>query len=156
MRMKRDMIAAGVCTNKRSGFTFIELLMALLIISVLAAVVGISFGHIPGKARMAAARDQLGRFKVAVEMYYSDNGNYPTQEQGLNALCAKPTSAPVPAQYPESGYLDSLQTPKDPWGNEYAYMVPGRGGKAYEIVTYGKDGEQGGEGEAADISSLEL
>ena len=142
--------------TRESGFTFIELLVAILIISILATTVGVVVRHLPGRARVAATKDQVGRMKVALEMYYAEQGRFPTLEQGLDALCRIPTIAPVPTQYPESGYLDSLNAPKDAWGNEYAYFIPGRGGKQYEIVSYGRDGEPGGSGEDADISSLEL
>ena len=142
--------------NGRSAFSFSELLVVILIISVLATTVGVVVRHLPAKARVAKARDEIGRFKTALEMYYTDNGNYPTLEQGLGALCAIPTISPIPRNYPEGGYLDSLNVPVDPWQNEYAYFIPGREGKAYEIVSYGGDGQPGGDGEDADISSLEL
>ncbi len=80
----------------------------------------------------------------------------PTQEQGLAALCVKPSVSPVPEQYPEDGYLESRKVPLDPWNREYVYLVPGRNGESFEILTYGSDGEPGGEGEAADTSSSDL
>lgn len=139
-----------------SGFTFIELLVTILIISILATTVGVVVRHLPGKARVAQTRAQIGTLKVAMEMYHADQGRFPSQEQGLPALCRIPTIPPVPTRYPEGGYLESLDMPKDAWGNDFAYFLPGRGGKPYEIVSYGGDGEPGGSGEDADISSLEL
>ena len=76
--------------------------------------------------------------------------------QGLDALCTAPTHDPVPPDYPEGGYLDSLEVPKDPWKRDYVYFMPGRSGKPFEVITYGRDGEPGGEDQDEDISSLEL
>ena len=85
-----------------------------------------------------------------------DNGRYPTGQQGLEALCRKPTTAPIPPAYEEGGYLKKPGIPRDEWGNAFVYMVPGPDGTPYEILSYGSDGEPGGEGEAADISSLDV
>ena len=85
-----------------------------------------------------------------------DNGRFPTQAQGLTALVGKPTVPPIPQVFRPEGYLESRNLPLDPWGNPYVYLIPGTDGSAYEIVTYGSDGEPGGEEEAADISSAGL
>jgi general secretion pathway protein G len=143
-------------TTARSAFTLIELLVVVLIISILATVVGVYVLDMPGQARVSAAKAQVGAFDVALERYYVAHGGFPTEEQGLAALCREPTSSPVPENYPDSGYLKTLEIPKDQWGNEYVYSVPGPEGRPYEIVSYGADGEPGGEGTDADISSLAL
>ena len=143
-------------TNNRSAFTLVELLVVVLIISILSTVVGLSIQHMPGRARVAAAKAQLGTFKIALQSYQTEQGFFPSEQQGLDALCHQPTIPPVPGNYPEGGYLDSLNVPADPWGNNYTYFMPGRGGKSFEIVSFGKDGQPGGSGENADISSLEL
>ncbi|MCA1808612.1 MAG: type II secretion system major pseudopilin GspG [Kiritimatiellia bacterium] len=142
--------------RNNSGFSFIELLVTIVIISILVGVVGLSVLHRPGEARVAAARLQIRTFKQALQMYRMDQGQYPTQAQGLEALCVRPVRPPVPEHYPAEGYIDSRQVPFDPWNNPYIYLVPGRQGTPCEVLSYGADGEPGGEGEAADISSLDL
>ena len=139
--------------RRKSGFTLMEVLVVILIISILATTVGIVVRHLPGRARVAKARTEIGQIRTALEMYCSDQGRFPSQAQGLHALCQKPTVPPVPKDYPESGYLDRSSVPRDPWGNEYVYSAPGRNGRPYEVTSYGRDGEPGGTGEDADISS---
>ena len=142
--------------NRKSGFTFMEILIAMLIISILSGVVGLSLYQWLRRAKVEAARSQIKTFQTALQMYRADQGKLPTQEQGLEALCQAPTSDPVPKQYPPEGYLESRMVPKDPWGNPYVYVVPGRHGEPYEVISYGSDGEEGGNGEAADITSSAL
>jgi general secretion pathway protein G len=141
---------------RRSGFSFIEILVVVAIISILATTVGVSVYQWIEKANVAKARTQIGDFNIALNGYNADNGRFPTEAQGLASLCAAPTIPPEAKNYPEGGYLQSLAIPKDPWGNEYSYAVPGPGGKPYEIASYGRDGEPGGEGVDADISSLDI
>lgn len=141
----------------RKGFTMIELLVVVLIITILSSIVAVKFFAEPDKARIAAARAQIDNFKLALNMYRTENGFFPTQEQGLLSLIEKPTTEPVPSKYPEGdGYLDSIILPMDPWQNDYVYMVPGSHGERFEIISYGADGEPGGEGVNADISSSGL
>ena len=137
----------------RGGFTFLEVLVSLLIVSILSGVVGLSLYQYVRKAKVEAARTQIKTFQTAIQIYRTEIGRLPTQEQGLAALCAKPAADPVPATYPEEGFLDNQTIPLDPWGNAYIYFCPGRNGETYEVVSYGSDGEPGGENEAADISS---
>lgn len=138
------------------GFTLVEILVVVLILSVLAGVVGLSvWGHL-ASGKQAAARVQIKTFKMALNSYRADSGVYPTQAQGLEALCRKPELQPVPARYPAEGYLDSRNLPLDPWGRSYLYLMPGRSNMPFEVISYGADGEPGGEGEAQDISSNDL
>jgi general secretion pathway protein G len=142
---------------KRSqGFTLLEILVVVLIITILATVVGVNVARRPGEARLAAAGAQLRVFKTSLQLYRMDHGQFPTQQQGLRALCEKPVTPPVPEHYPQGGYLDSAALPADPWGHDYVYLVPGPQGQPYEVVSYGSDGEPGGEGEAADLSTAGL
>lgn len=139
------------------GFSLIELLVAVSIMLILGAVVGVTLIREPGKARRAAARAQIERVRLALQMYANDNGFLPTERQGLDALVGKPSIPPVPRAYPErGGYLDAPAVPPDPWGNPYIYLAPGTRGERFEIISYGADGLPGGEGEAADISSSEM
>ncbi len=137
----------------RDGFTLLELLVVVLIITILGAIVGVQLADEPHKARVAAAQAQIANFKLALNRYRMDNGWLPTQEQGLTALCERPAVDPVPKQYPESGYMESRTLPSDPWGVPYIYLVPGRDRQAFEVISYGADGEPGGEGKGADITS---
>jgi general secretion pathway protein G len=138
------------------GFTLIEVLVVLVIISILATVVAVNVLNRPAEARISAARVQIKQLQTAVQMYRTDHGRLPTLEQGLEALVARPTLPPAPDTYPEGGYLTSPRVPRDPWKNDYIYLVPGRRGEPFEIISYGADGTPGGEGEAADISSSDL
>ena len=138
-----------------AGFTLLEILVVVLIITILATIVGVSVVHEPGKARAAAALVQIGGFRTALQLYRMEQGRYPTQEQGLKALCEKPATPPVPERYPEQGYLQTRSLPLDPWHHEYVYLVPGPEGDPYEIISYGADGEPGGQGEDADVSSVQ-
>ena len=137
----------------KKGFTLLEVLVVVLIITILATVVGVNISREPGRARSAAARAQIGAFKTALQLYRMNHGFLPTQEQGLEALVRRPETPPVPQNYPDDGYLDSSEVPLDPWGRPYIYLAPGTRGQSFEIISYGADGEPGGEGEAADISS---
>ena len=139
--------------NRNHGFTLIEILIAMTIIGILSSVVGLSVaGHLR-KAKLEAARSQIKTFQTALQMYKAAHAQYPTTSQGLEALCVAPAIPPIPKDYPPEGYLESRRLPNDPWGNPYVYLVPGRKNEPFEIITYGADGEEGGVGEAADISS---
>ena len=139
--------------GSRSGFTLLEILVVVLIITILATIVGLNVAREPGKARAAAAKAQIGTFRTALQLYRMNHGQIPTQAQGLSALCVRPTLAPVPENYPADGYLETRTVPLDPWGRDFAYLVPGTRGEAFEVISYGADGQPGGEDDAADISS---
>ena len=128
----------------RSGFTFLEILIAMLIISILSGVVGLSLYQYVRKAKVEAARAQIKTLQTALQMYRAAHGQLPTQAQGLEALCRAPTDPPVPENYPEEGYLERRTLPADPWGRPYVYLIPGRNNETFEILSYGNDGEEGG------------
>ena len=138
---------------KAAAFTLVEVLIALVIVVTMGAVVALNVFDHPQKGRQAAAKMQLSAFKTALELYAADNGFLPTRAQGLRALVEAPLTEPVPRHYPPHGYLDGVAVPDDPWGRPYAYIVPGSYGEALEVVCYGSDGEEGGEGWAEDLSS---
>jgi len=139
--------------ERRAGFTLIEILVVIVIITILASIVTVNVFRKPGEARVAAARMQMKQLQTALQVYRTEQGRLPTQEQGLRALVRRPTREPIPQRYPAGGYLDSPNVPNDPWGEPYVYLVPGRNGEPFELISYGSDREPGGEDEAADIST---
>ncbi|HOV21118.1 MAG TPA: type II secretion system major pseudopilin GspG [bacterium] len=141
---------------RKSGFTFIELMVVVVILGILAMSVMPRFFERIDEAKITAAKVQIQNFESGLKLFYLDNSFYPGTEQGLEALIEKPTTGKVPQQWREGGYLEKKVIPKDPWGNPYVYLSPGRNGEDYEIISYGRDGKEGGEGPDADISSSQL
>lgn len=139
--------------NSEEGWTFIETLIVLGIILVLTASVGFMSIRYLQKAKVVAARNQIETFVTALQAYYLDCGMFPTQEQGLDALYTRPLIEPVPEGW--NGPYIAKPVPKDPWGNEYVYMVPGPEGLPFGVKSLGADGMEGGEGENEDIVSWE-
>ncbi len=142
--------------KSKAGFTLMELLVVILIITILGSVVVVKLAGRPHEARHAAAVAQLENFRLALKLYRMDNGTLPTQRQGLQALVELPAVEPIPRKFPAEGYLERRTLPLDPWGNEYVYLIPGTGGETYEVICYGSDGEPGGIEDAADISTVNL
>lgn len=142
--------------SARSGFTLIEVLVVIIIITLLSSVVAVNLFDKPAEARQGAARIQIKNLQTSIQLYKTRHGLVPTIEQGLQALVEAPIRAPIPKNYPADGYLDNRVLPTDPWGNPYIYLAPGRSGEAFEIISYGSDGEPNGEDEAADLSSSYL
>jgi general secretion pathway protein G len=140
-------------TRPSPGFTLLEVIIAMTIVVILGTVVGVQLHDLPQKGRVNAAKMQLAAFKTALELYLADNGAPPTQQQGLAALVECPAVPPVPEHYNPGGYLDATELPADPWGRPYAYFSPGSETLPYEVVCYGADGEEGGEGFNADLST---
>src|SRR5690606_14493929 len=134
---------------RQAGFTLVEILVVVIIIGLLAGIVVPNVMDNLDKANVQKARADFSSLQTALKLYRIDNFTYPTTEQGLEALVTKPSIAPVPRNYKESGYIDTLN--KDPWGNDYQYMSPGEGHE-YDIYSLGADGVSGGEGQNADIS----
>lgn len=142
---------AILATSRRriqSGFTLIELMVVLLIIGVLAALIVPNVLDRADDARATAAKTDVNNLMQALKLYKLDNQRYPTSEQGLQALLTKPASAPVPANW--KSYLDKL--PNDPWGRAYLYLNPGIKGEI-DVMSFGADGQAGGEGKNADVGS---
>jgi general secretion pathway protein G len=137
-----------VLAQRQRGFTLIEIMVVMVIIGILAALIVPRIMGRPDEARRIAARQDIATVVQALKLYRLDNGRYPSTEQGLKALVAKPSSDPVPLNW--KPYLDSL--PNDPWGKPYQYAYPGQHGEM-DVWSYGADGQPGGEGNDADIGN---
>jgi general secretion pathway protein G len=142
-------------TNKlkhkhQSGFTLIEIMIVVAIIAGLVAMVAPNILGEAGAARVKTAKAEMSNISSALSMYKLNNFTYPSTSQGLEALVSKPSGSPEPKNYKDGGYIPRL--PTDPWGNHYLYLS--QQGK-FELISYGADGEEGGEGDAVDISSLD-
>lgn len=135
-------------SGRQRGFTLIELMVVLAIIGVLAALIVPNVLGRADDARITAARTDVGNLMQALKLYKLDNQRFPSGEQGLKALVAKPSTEPVPGNW--KPYLDKL--PNDPWGRAYQYMNPGIKGEV-DVLSFGADGKSGGEGHNADIGS---
>jgi len=133
-----------------AGFTLIELMVVLVIIGVLAALVVPNVLDRADDARATAAKTDVNNLMQALKLYRLDNQRYPAAEQGLQALVVKPTSGPMPSNW--KSYVDKL--PNDPWGRPYQYLNPGIKGEI-DVMSFGADGQAGGEGKNADIGSWE-
>ena len=129
------------------GFTLLELLVVVVIIGLLAGFVAPRYFSQVGKSEVNVAKAQLDALEKALDQYRLDIGNYPNNELGLKALVERPADQPKWA----GPYLRK-SVPLDPWGKPYVYKVPGEKGD-FDLVSYGKDGQPGGSGEAADISN---
>ncbi len=146
----------GTPRNRKSGFTFIELMAVIVILGILATIVMPKFFGRIDEARVTAAKIQIKNIEEALRLFYLDSGFYPSTEQGLQALVEKPTTGNVPKKWREGGYLEKNTIPKDPWGSDYIYLSPGKKGEDYEIISLGRDGREGGEGPDEDISSSQI
>lgn len=130
-----------------AGFTLLELLVVMVIIGLLAGYVGPRYFAQIGKSETKVARTQIDALEKALEQYRLDIGHYPTTEQGLNYLNARPANEPRW----DGPYLKK-NVPKDPWGNPYLYRQPGEHGEL-DLFSYGKDGQPGGTGDAVDVTN---
>ena len=135
---------------RAAGFTLIEVMVVIVILGVLAALVVPRILSRPDEARVVAAKQDIAVIGQALKLYRLDNQRYPTAEQGLAALVAKPELQPVPPNWKPGGYLERL--PKDPWGRPYQYLSPGLKGEI-DVFSFGADRTRGGEGNNADIGN---
>jgi general secretion pathway protein G len=135
------------------GFTLVEVLVVIVILGILAALVVPRVLERPDEARVIAAKNDIGAIMQALKLYRLDNGRYPTTDQGLAALIAKPTDPPIPPNWKPNGYLERL--PKDPWGTPYQYLNPGLRSEI-DVFSLGADGVAGGTGYDRDIDSGDL
>jgi len=137
----------------RQGFSLVEVLVVIVIITILGTVVAVNLFDTVDETKVASTSASIQALKSAVMKYQLDNGSIPSQRQGLEALVKPTTLPPIPNRFPQGGYLQSSQLPVDGWGRPFQYLVPGRTGQPFEIISLGKDGQLGGENFDADISS---
>ncbi|MCF6318474.1 MAG: type II secretion system major pseudopilin GspG [Proteobacteria bacterium] len=137
-------------TKKPHGFTLIEILIVVVILSILAIAVVPQFLEEPGKARVVKAKSDIQSLKTALSMYKLDNFQYPSTSQGLQSLTSKPSGQPLAKNWKPGGYIENMI--KDPWGNDYQYLNPGNHG-TIDIYSLGADGQPGGEGQNADVGN---
>ena len=137
------------------GFTLIELMVVLVILGVLASLIVPRIMSRPEEARRIKARVDIQSLETALKLYNLDNGDYPTTEQGLQALIEPPSTGTLSKKWRDGGYLEKRKIPQDPWGNDYIYLSPGTQGD-FDLISYGADGELGGEGKDVDIVNWEL
>lgn len=138
--------APGVCA-RAFGFTLLELLVVMVIIGLLVGYVGPRYFAQIGKSEVKVAMAQMDAFGKALDQFRLDTGHYPSTEQGLAALVQRPPDEPGWA----GPYLTKA-VPRDPWGNPYVFLMPGEHGE-YDLLSHGKDGRPGGEGESADVTN---
>jgi general secretion pathway protein G len=139
--------------STQRGFTLIEIMVVVVIMGILAALIVPKLMGRTDDARLMAAKQDIATLMQALKLYKLDNQRYPSTEQGLQALVAKPVNGPAAPNWKTGGYLDKL--PKDPWGGQYQFLSPGLKGEV-DVLSFGADGQAGGTGSDADIGSWEL
>jgi len=128
------------------GFTLVELVVVMMIITILAGAIAVQVTNRVKMAKRARALQDIGSLSTALDLYAADNGNPPTTEQGLAALRNKPSSSPVPTNW-NGPYIDK-NIPRDPWSSEYVYRFPGEENTyGYDLICYGADSQPGGDNE---------
>jgi general secretion pathway protein G len=147
-----DRTHEGCLAKNRSqlGFTLIEVMVVIAIIGIMATLIVPQIMSKPNEARVIAAKQDINSLVQALKLYRLDNSRYPTTEQGLSALVAKPTSEPIPQNWKPNGYVDRL--PKDPWGFAYQYSNPGTRAEI-DVFSLGADNKPGGTGFDADLGN---
>ena len=137
------------------GMTLIEIMVVITILGLIATVVTVNVLDRLDEAKVETTKTQIKGFEDALEQYRRDNGSYPGTEQGLAALVEKPSIGKIPKRYPPKGYLKGGKVPQDAFGCDFQYASPGTQGHDYEIISLGRDCQEGGEGIDADISSFD-
>lgn len=151
MWTRRRLEIGALRARRQRGFTLIEIMVVIAILGILAALIVPKIMSRPDEARRVAAKQDIGSIMQALKLYRLDNGRYPTQEQGLQALIAKPSTDPVPNNWKDGGYVEKRSL-NDPWGHPYEYLNPGVHDEI-DLFSYGADGKAGGEGNDADVGS---
>ena len=155
-QQKRRLLAAcGSRLATNHGFTLIELMVVIVILGILAAIIAPRIIGRTDEAKVTETKTQMKNLETALKMYKLDNGQYPSTEQGLQALVEMPTIGVIPKNWREGGYLEKRKVPHDAWDNAYIYISPGLHGD-YDIFSYGADGVKGGDKFNADIGNWDM
>lgn len=155
--MLKDLIFQLKCKvfsrASQKGMTLIEIMVVVAIIGSIAALVTVNVLDYLDESKVETTKIEIKNVEQALEQYKRKAGSYPTSEQGLQALVEKPTVGKIPENYPKGGFLKKV--PKDAWGNDFIFTSPGSG-HDYEIISLGRDGQEGGEDYDADIKNFEI
>lgn len=138
--------------KNRSAFTLVEIMAVVIIIGLLAAVAAKNFMGQTDRARVKTTQATLKVLQEQIMMFKLDTGRYPTEEEGLKALIEQPSDV---ENWEPAGYLQSTTVPKDAWNNEFVYQLNPESGKPFVVISYGADGQEGGEGYDADLFSTD-
>ncbi|MBN1787917.1 MAG: type II secretion system major pseudopilin GspG [Sedimentisphaerales bacterium] len=139
-------------SKNKKGFTLVEIMAVIIIIGLLAAIGAMNFLGQTDKARVTTTKANLKMLHNAVAQFKMDTGRYPTEEEGLSILIEPPSDV---KGYQPGGYIDSTELPLDAWGNDFVYVAYPESGKPYVVVSFGADGEEGGEEYDADLYSTD-
>src|ERR1700682_5342253 len=150
MPVRQNLTVSAASRRRRSqaGFTLVEMLVVITIIGMIMALVGPRVLNYLGESKVKTAKIQIQSFASALDLFYLDAGRYPSSAEGVGGL-VQPAGGVTAWNGP---YLKGGSVPNDPWGKPYVYRSPAER-SAYEIVSYGADGQEGGTGTAADIST---
>jgi len=140
--------------KNNKGFTLIELMVVLVILGVLAGLIVPRMMGRTEEAKQVKTKLQMDGIDAALKLYKLDNGNYPSTEQGLQALIESPKTGTPPKAWREGGYLEKKKVPVDGWGNPFVYIQPGTHGD-FDLSSNGADGEPGGDGKNKDVNNWE-
>jgi general secretion pathway protein G len=137
---------------RQRGFTLIEIMVVIVIIGIMASFVVVNVMPSLSTASKTKAKQDIRAYETALNLYRLDNFKYPSTDQGLKALEQQPTDPSI-RNWRQGGYT---QVKKDPWNNDYHYASPGTHGQEYDLWTFGADGQEGGEGDSADIGNWNI
>lgn len=141
--------------KSQQGFTLIEIMVVVVILGILAGLIVPKIMDKPEEAKRTKAEVQIKALEQALKFYKLDNGKYPTTEQGLQALVEPPAVGNLAKKWKTGGYLEKGRVPKDPWGNDFVYISPGLHSD-FDLLSYGSDGEPGGDGHDEDINNWDI
>jgi general secretion pathway protein G len=140
--------------TRNHGFTLIEIMAVVLIIGLLSTIVGVQIFSQVDKGRVTATVAQISNLEAILELYRMDMANFPSSEEGLQALVSGPSEGHAGRRFPAAGYVTKGRIPVDPWGNTYQYEYPGRNNPhTFDLWSFGADGKSGGEDVNGDIGN---
>ena len=142
-----------VTSRRTAGFTLIEILIVITILGILASLIAVRLMDRPGEARTLKAQMDIKTLENALKLFKLDSAFYPSTDQGLRSLVEQPSTGRIPEKWRDGGYLEKGVLPADPWGYDYLYLSPGVHNRDFDLWSYGADGEEGGEGEDADVTN---